>query len=195
MTMGYRGYLLRAGMALMAIASLAAVACSGDDDESSLVEEGVAMSIVVTSTAFSDGAAIAIKYSCDGDDVSPPLSWTGVPEGTRSLALISDDPDARGTWVHWVLYGIPAEVEELSEAMATTDVTPGGAKNGKNDFKKLGYGGPCPPKGSPHRYFFKVYALDIELELDSGANKKELLEAMEGHVLARGQLMGTYQRQ
>ena len=195
MTMGYRGYLLRVGCAVMAIASLAAVACSGDDDESSVVEEGVAISIVVTSTVFSEGAAIPIKYSCDGDDVSPPLSWRGTPESTRSLALISDDPDARGTWVHWVLYGIPAEVEELSEATVATDVTAIGAKSGTNDFKKLGYGGPCPPKGSPHRYLFKVYALDIELELDSGANKKKLLEAMEGHVLARGQLMGTYQRQ
>ncbi|MCH8205387.1 MAG: YbhB/YbcL family Raf kinase inhibitor-like protein [Chloroflexi bacterium] len=190
-----RRYLLKLGWGALALASLAPVACSGGDDAEPAVDAGVSASIVVTSTAFSEGAAIPIKYSCDGDDVSPPLSWTGVPEGTRSLALISDDPDARGTWVHWVLYGITADVDGLSEAVVTADVTAMGAKNGTNDFKRLGYGGPCPPKGSPHRYFFKVYALDVELDLDSGAKKKELLEAMEGHVLARGQLMGTYQRQ
>ena len=189
-----RRYLIRLGWGALALASLAVFACSGDDDEPA-VDAGVSAGIVVTSTAFSEGTAIPIRYTCDDDDVSPPLSWTGVPEGTRSLALISDDPDARGTWVHWVLYGIPVGVDGLSEAVVAADVTAMGAKDGTNDFKKLGYGGPCPPKGSPHRYLFKIFALDVELDLDGGAEKKELLEAIEGHVLASGQLMGTYQRQ
>ena len=152
------------------------------------------MSIVVTSSAFTEGSSIPAKYTCDGEDVSPPIAWSGVPKGARSLALISDDPDAGGTWVHWVLYGVPVDVTELSEAMPTTDVTPIGARNGTNDFKRLGYGGPCPPSGT-HRYFFKLYALDTGLDLASGATKNDLLEAMEGHILARGQLMGTYRRQ
>ena len=189
-----RRYLAGLGWGALALASLAVFSCSGDDAEPA-VGAGVSTGIVVTSNVFSEGTAIPIKYSCQGDDVSPPLSWTGVPEGTRSLALISDDPDARGIWVHWVLYGIPAGAVGLSEAVVATDVAALGAKDGTNDFKRLGYGGPCPPKGSPHRYLFKVYALDIELDLDSGAEKKELLEALQGHVLARGQLMGTYQWQ
>ena len=190
-----RSYVVRLGWTALLLTCLAAFACSGENGAEATVEADVATTIVITSTAFSEGGAIPTKHTCDGDDLSPPLSWTGVPEGTRTLALISDDPDARSTWVHWVVYGIPAAADGLTEGRATIDVTPGGAKNGKNDFGDLGYGGPCPPKGSPHRYFFKVYALDTDLDLESGTEKKGLLGAMEGHILATGQLMGKYQRQ
>ncbi len=205
MAMAYGGYLLRIGCVVTAIASLTAMACSGDGElpvakVSSVGEKEVPMSIAVTSTAFSEAGTIPTKYSCDGEDVSPPLSWSGTPEGTRSLALITDDPDASGIRTHWVLYGIPADVNELPEAMSTADITAIGAKNGTNYFLKLGYRGPCPPagtwarayRGDAHRYLFTLYALDIELELDSGAKKEELLEAMHGHILALGQLMGTW---
>ena len=153
------------------------------------------MTIQVTSTAFEEGGTIPTKYTCDGDDVSPPLSWTSLPEGTKSIALIFDDPDAPvGTWVHWVLYGLPLDSTGLPEAVPTQKILADGAKQGINDFRKIGYGGPCPPKGPAHRYFFKVYALDSEIELEAGATKKELLKAMQGHILAQGQLMGKYKR-
>ena len=170
-------------------------ACGGGDSEPTLEQEAATLSIQVTSLAFTEGASIPVTHTCDGEDTSPPLSWAGVPTDTKSIALISDDPDAPGgTWVHWVYYAIPADVGELQEAIATADELPDGARQGKNDFKRVGYGGPCPPKGGPHRYFFKVYALDVEIELGPGATKKELLRSMDGHVVAQGQLMGTYKR-
>jgi Raf kinase inhibitor-like YbhB/YbcL family protein len=144
----------------------------------------------VTSAAFQEGATIPTQYTGDGKDLSPPLSWTGVPQGTKSLALICDDPDApRGTWVHWVLFNIPSDQKELAG-----EKLPGGARQGKNDFGNIGYGGPAPPKGKPHRYFFKLYALDTTLDLPAGATKAQLEAAMKGHILAEGQIMGTYQR-
>lgn len=153
------------------------------------------MSIEVTSSAFTEGSAIPVRHTCDGEDVSPPLSWSGVPQETRGLALISDDPDAPGgTWVHWVYYAIPADANGLPEGIADTESLPDGAMQGRNDFKRTGYGGPCPPKGSPHRYLFKLYGLDAQLDFAPGATKSELLGAMDGHILAQGQLMGTYQR-
>jgi Raf kinase inhibitor-like YbhB/YbcL family protein len=149
----------------------------------------------LTSTAFAEGAAIPAKYTCDARNVSPPLKWSGVPAGAKSLALIVDDPDApSGTWVHWVLYDLPASVSELPEDLAKSQYVAGGAKQGLNDFKHLGYGGPCPPHGNPHRYFFKLYALDSLPDLKPGLTKKDLESAMEKHILAQGQLMGTYQR-
>ena len=149
----------------------------------------------LTSTAFAEGAAISAKYTCDAKNVSPPLKWSGVPAGSKSLALIVDDPDApSGTWVHWVLYDLPASVSELSEDIAKGQFVAGGAKQGLNDFKHLGYGGPCPPHGKPHRYFFKLYALDSLLDLKPGTTKKDLEAAMEKHILAQAQLIGTYQR-
>ena len=152
------------------------------------------MALVITSSAFSEGQAIPNRYTCDGPDVSPDLAWSGVPEGASSLALICDDPDApMGTWVHWVLFNIPADTEALPAEMPSDAILENGARHGTNDFRKLGYGGPCPPGGT-HRYFFKLYALNTELNLDSGVTKSELLEAMEGHILAEGQLMGTYSR-
>ncbi len=149
----------------------------------------------LTSTAFAEGAAIPAKHTCDAKDVSPPLKWAGLPAGAKSLALIVDDPDAPvGTWVHWVLYDVPVTMTELAEDVAKSQYAAGGAKQGLNDFGRLGYGGPCPPHGKAHRYFFKLYALDAVLDLKPGLTKRDLERAMEKHILARTQLMGTYQR-
>ena len=152
------------------------------------------MDIKITSTAFDEGGMIPEKYTCDGIDVSPPLTWTSIPEGTKTLALICDDPDApMGTWVHWVLFNLPANIIEMPENIPPERELENGAKQGMNDFRKIGYGGPCPPGGT-HRYYFKLFALDIELNLEAGATKSQLLEAMEGHILGEGQLMGRYKR-
>jgi Raf kinase inhibitor-like YbhB/YbcL family protein len=152
------------------------------------------MELEVKSSIFNEGGMIPEKYTCDGSNVSPPLSWSGVPEGTQSLALISDDPDAPvGIWVHWVIFNIPPDVKELGENIPPDKFLPNGSRQGNNDFKKIGYGGPCPPRGT-HRYYFKLYALDKKLDLDAGATKKELLQAMEGHILDESQLMGKYSR-
>src|SRR5216117_1384043 len=147
------------------------------------------------SSAFQSGAEIPRKYTCDANDVSPSLSWDKAPAGTKALALIADDPDAPvGTWVHWVIYDLPADTKELAEGIATSETLANGAKQGINDFRKVGYGGPCPPPGLPHRYFFKLYALDAELSLKPRATKQDVERAMEGHIIAQAQLMGTYQR-
>jgi len=153
------------------------------------------MKIDLTSTAFREGETIPKEYTGDGRNVSPTLKWSDPPDPTKSFALICDDPDApRGTWVHWVLFNIPAGQRQLDEAVATQESLAGGIKQGKNDFGKIGYGGPAPPRGKPHRYFFKLYALDTLLDLAAGATKSQLLEAMKGHVLAEGQIMGLYGR-
>lgn len=153
------------------------------------------MEITLTSTAFEAGAGIPERYTCDGADLSPPLKWIGVPEATKGLALICDDPDAPlKTWVHWVVYGIPPGATELAEGVPGKETLPDGSRQGRNDFGRKSYGGPCPPRGKPHRYFFKLYALDAELDLEPGARKKDLEKAMKGHVLARGELVGTYRR-
>lgn len=153
------------------------------------------MKIELTSPAFRDGDTIPKKYTADGDDVSPPLKWAEPPAGTRSFALICDDPDApRGTWYHWVLFDLPAGERELAEGVAKDQALPNGTKQGKNSWNKLGYGGPSPPPGKPHRYFFKLYALDAPLGLHSGATKAQVEAAMKGHVLAEGQLLGKYGR-
>jgi len=147
----------------------------------------------IESSAFSEGEKIPRQYTCDGKDVSPPLSWSGVPEGAKSFALICDDPDAPKTWVHWVVFDLPAGTKGLPEAVAARESVPGGGTQGTNDFRKPGYGGPCPPSGT-HRYFFKLYALDTQVKLGSGATKADLERAMKGHVLAEGSLMGRYSR-
>ena len=153
------------------------------------------MSITLTSTAFQDGQPIPIKYTCQGLDVSPALQWSVAPPTAKGLVLICDDPDAPGgTWVHWVLYNLSARATGLPEGVATTDTLNNGARQGVNDFKRIGYGGPCPPPGGPHRYFFKLFAVDIDVTLKPRATKAEVLRAIEGHVIAEGQLMGTYQR-
>jgi Raf kinase inhibitor-like YbhB/YbcL family protein len=152
------------------------------------------MELKVTSGAFTEGGSIPSRYSCDGNDISPPLSWTAGPAGLKSYAIIADDPDApMGTWVHWVIYNIPASVNSLPENLPKEKKLADGTLQGVNDFKRHGYGGPCPPGGT-HRYFFKVYALDTVLKADSGLSKKKLIKAMEGHVIGQGELMGTYSR-
>jgi len=152
------------------------------------------MAIQLTSTAFSDGTMIPKRFTCDGEDFSPPLSWSGLPAGTRSLAMICDDPDAPvGTWDHWVLFNIPATVTGLPENVPATASLDDGSVHGNNSWERLGYGGPCPPGGT-HRYFFKLYALDTELNLKTGATKSQLVRAMEGHILDQVQLMGKYRR-
>lgn len=158
-------------------------------------KEGTKMSLKLTSPAFRDGERIPQKYTCEGKDVSPPLEWSGAPEGTKSFALICDDPDApMGTWVHWVVYNIPNTTNSLLEAVPKGDVVLGGVSQGMTSFGWVGYGGPCPPRGPAHRYFFKLYALDTLLNLEPGVTKEKLLKAMEGHILATAQLMGLYSR-
>jgi len=155
-------------------------------------------SIQLTSTAFKQGGDIPARYTCEGDDSSPPLAWAGAPAGTKSFALVVDDPDApdpakpQRVWVHWVVYNLPANVAGLAEN-ASRQGLPKGAASGKNDFGKSVFGGPCPPIGR-HRYFFKLYALDTELTGLSSPNKAGLTRAMQGHVLASAELMGTYQK-
>jgi len=153
------------------------------------------MTLKITSQAFAHQAQIPQPYTCDGADISPPLAWTEPPGGTKSLALIADDPDAPvGTWVHWVLYNIPAQTRTLPENVPKTETLADGAKQGLNDFRRIGYGGPCPPPGPAHRYFFKLYALDISLDLPPKATKAQLERAMVGHILEQAELLGRYQR-
>jgi Raf kinase inhibitor-like YbhB/YbcL family protein len=145
--------------------------------------------------AFESGDTIPVRFTCDGDDVSPALAWTAPPDGTVSLALVADDPDApRGTWVHWVVYDLPATLRELPEGFGAGDRLPAGAHLGRNDFRKVGYGGPCPPPGAPHRYYFRLYALDAMLELRPSATRAQLDRAMSGHILGEAEVMGRYGR-
>lgn len=152
------------------------------------------MKIELQSPAFKEGEVIPAKYTCDGEDISPPLSWSPLPEGTRSIALICDDPDApMGTWVHWVLYNLPPESRSLPENFPKDARLEDGTCQGMTDFGRPGYGGPCPPVGT-HRYYFRIYALDTLVDLKPGAGKAGLLRAMKEHLLAEGELMGRYQR-
>ena len=152
------------------------------------------MAFELQSPAFTNDGEIPRQYTCDGTDVSPPLAWQNPPSGTRSFTLIADDPDAPvGTWVHWVIYNLPADTIGMVENLPSTEDVKGGGLQGKNDFEKIGYGGPCPPSGT-HRYFFRIYALDNELPLKAGAPKAEVEKAMAGHVVAQAQLMGTYRK-
>jgi len=156
--------------------------------------EGYVMELDIRSSAFEEGELIPEKYTCDGEDISPPLSWTQPPKEAKSMVLICDDPDApMGTWVHWVLFGLSPDTLELAEGISHEKDVLGGAKQGLNDFRKYGYGGPCPPGGT-HRYFFKLYAVDTQVGLNAGATKNEVLNAIKGHILAEGQLMGRYSR-
>jgi len=156
------------------------------------------MSFTISSPAFANHQAMPKKYTCEGADVSPPLRWSGAPPGTKGFALIMDDPDApdpkapRMTWVHWVIYDLPADVHELAEGAATLGL-PGNARQGINDWKRTGYGGPCPPIGR-HRYFHKLYALDTGLPRLEHPTKAQLIAAMKGHVLAEAELVGTYEK-
>ena len=152
------------------------------------------MSIPLTSEAFAQEGPIPAQYACTGSDISPSLTWSEPPAGAQSFALIMEDPDAPvGTWVHWVLFNIPVSSRGLTEAIPSEGTLSDGSMHGKNSGGNLGYNGPCPPSGT-HRYFFKLYALDEMLGLSSGADKGELLKAMEGHILAQGELMGTFSK-
>jgi len=155
--------------------------------------KAAAPQIKVTSTSFKDGEPIPRQHTCQGINISPPLEWTKTPDA-KTLAIISNDPDAPGgTWAHWLVYNLQPATMGLIENMPSGEKVAGGGMQGKNDFGQIGYGGPCPHNGT-HHYFFKVYALDTELQLKPGANKDQLLKAMEGHIIAQGQLMGTYSR-
>lgn len=152
------------------------------------------MEIKVESPAFQDGGFIPEKHTCDGENISPPLEWGPGPEGTVTWALVCDDPDApMGTWVHWVVYDLPADVVRLPESVIPEKELENGGKQGVNDFQEIGYGGPCPPRGE-HRYFFKLYALDTKLNLEPGVTKSHLMIAMEEHVIGQGLILGKYSR-
>jgi hypothetical protein len=162
--------------------------CSGQRSK----EEVVTMNL--TSTAFAEGGMIPVRHTCDGDDVSPALRWSSSPDSAKSFALACTDPDApAGTWVHWVLFNLPPSLRELPEGTRAGRL-PQGASEGTNDFGRRGYGGPCPPPGPAHRYYFRLYALDTTLALSPGARLADLARSMDGHVLAEAQLMGKYAR-
>lgn len=178
---------------LISIPSMGLVACT-PGDQSRVNEPQVAKTMTLQTNAFSPNSPIPTKYTCDGEEVSPALQWDAPPENTQSLVLIADDPDAPGrTFVHWVIYDLPPDLRQLPEALPPDPILSKGGVHGKNDFNRYGYGGPCPPRGT-HRYFFKLYALDTLLDLPPGAEKAEVLTAMEGHILAGGELVGQYSR-
>jgi Raf kinase inhibitor-like YbhB/YbcL family protein len=153
------------------------------------------MAFSISSPSFQNGREIPKKFTCDGEDVSPSLTWTDSPPDSKSFALIADDPDApRETWTHWVLFDLPSTTTSLPEGVPKVGELPGGGHQGVNDFSKIGYGGPCPPPGKPHRYFFKLYALNTKLNLKAGASKQEVERAMQNHILGKAELMGKYGR-
>jgi len=179
--------------ALLFIDMLTLAACTSQPSVPPDTVEAL-MTLTITSTAFAAGKPIPANYSCDGKGISPPLAWSGAPVGTQSFALIMDDPDApSGTYVHWVIYDMPGSSQGLSEGISSDAKLADGSLQGSNSSRRTGYTGPCPPSGT-HRYFFKLYALDTNLDLASGAGKEQLLKAMQGHVLAQGELMGTFSR-
>ena len=183
---------------LLTIVLLSACAPSAPAEPAQTIDDPLAMedamSIEITSTAFTNESAIPERYTCKAENISPALAWGEPPAGTQSFALIMDDPDApAGTWVHWVLFNIPASARDLPEAFPSDATLPDGSMSGNSSFGGPGYGGPCPPSGT-HRYFFKLYALDEMLGISAGASKGELEKAMVGHILAEGELMGTFSK-
>ncbi|HUK40561.1 MAG TPA: YbhB/YbcL family Raf kinase inhibitor-like protein [Candidatus Acidoferrales bacterium] len=172
----------------LALLLLAASVVHGADSKT-------ANSMQLKSPAFQNGADVPRKHTCDAENISPLLRWQKAPAGTKAFALIVDDPDAPGgVWVHWVIYDLPADAKELTEGTAKTETLANGAKQGVNDFRRIGYSGPCPPPGSTHRYFFRLYALDSPTKLKPRATKQQVLDAMKGHVLAEAELVGRYKR-
>lgn len=152
------------------------------------------MTIKITSPVFNQGEEIPVRYSCNDVNVSPPLDWEGIPENTESITLIFDDPDApSGTFVHWIIFNLPSDIRGLPEHVMGRELMNDGSKHGLNTYGLVGYNGPCPPKGT-HRYFFKLYALDVKLDLPPLVQKDELLEVMDGHILDQGELMGVFTR-
>jgi len=161
----------------------------------SSIPAGQPMSLTISSPSFTNGGAIPKKFTCDAADISPQLTWTDPPDGTKSFALLVDDPDAPiGNWNHWAMWNLPAKLRSLREGLSKNAHLPDGSEQGMNDFHKPGYNGPCPPAGKPHRYFFKLFALDTKVALKEEAGKPELETAMKGHILAQAEWMGTYKR-
>lgn len=162
---------------------------------SDATQGGVPMSLVLHSSSFANGSAIPRQYTCDGANLSPALTWTGAPGATQSLALVMEDPDApHGTWTHWLVWNIPPRATVMPEGEPPAEMLDNGARQGSNDFHRIGYGGPCPPAGRPHRYVFRLLALNIRLDLKAGARRTELDQAMRGHILVQSEWMGTYAR-
>jgi Raf kinase inhibitor-like YbhB/YbcL family protein len=182
-------------LVLVGALATGAMACGGEEDSTPTASPTpMAAEMQLSSTAFQEGDPIPAVYSCDGNDVSVPLAWGGPPAGTGAFALVMDDPDAPGrVFTHWVIFNIPAETRGLEEDVPGQARLASGALQGKNDFGDIGYGGPCPPGGPAHRYQFALYALDQPLDLQAGASKRQVLDAIQGHVLAEGRLTGTYQ--
>jgi Raf kinase inhibitor-like YbhB/YbcL family protein len=183
---------------LAIVLTLMLIPITGCSSQGAISQEGavgVKSSLKLQSTVFKEGERIPDEYTCDGKNISPPLSWSGPDNTLNSWVLIVEDPDApRGIFTHWIIYNIPANITSLPEAVPTTEKTPNGALQGKNDSLKLGYTGPCPPPGPVHHYDFTLYALDSPLNLPAGVSKKQLLEAMQGHIISQGKLTGIYQR-
>jgi Raf kinase inhibitor-like YbhB/YbcL family protein len=194
---GMRGLMKSPGSLILTVVwvVVAIVGCAPASQAVNQTGGGPEMQIQLSSTAFNESEAIPVTYTCDGENISPPLSWASAPQDTQSLALIVDDPDApSGTFVHWVAFNLSPKLSSLSEGASSPGSQDTAGTPGTNSFRKSGYAGPCPPRGKPHRYFFKIYALDILLGLKSGASKADVEKAMQGHILAQGQLMGTYGR-
>lgn len=169
--------------------------CTTVEKKENMEEVNTMQNISISTEAFGAGETIPAEYTCDGKNVSPALSWSSIPAGVKTITLIMDDPDApRGTFVHWVLYNIPAIAQKLQKGVPKNEILADGSRQGMTDFGRPGYGGPCPPPGKPHRYYFKIYALDTQLNLSSGATKGDVEKAMKGHILAQGELMGKYGR-
>ena len=180
---------------LFGLAICAAAACVLVTTGSMMAPPETHRKMELSSAAFKDGQPIPNRYTCDDKNISPALAWNGAPAGTKSLALIVDDPDSpTGVWTHWIVFNIPADASALDEDAAKSQTSPAGLRMGLNDFKNAGYGGPCPPAGKAHRYYFKILALDITLDLPAGASRQAVDAAIAKHVLSQGQLMGTYQR-
>lgn len=186
-----RRVLVWLGVRFVALVGISLAACRSSNSKVTLADS---KTMKLTSSAFEPDRLIPSKYTCDGEDISPPLNWDEPPAGTKSFALICDDPDApKKTWVHWVVYNLPPTILSLAENISTSSRHISNGFQGLNDFKKLSYGGPCPPGGT-HRYFFKLYALDTMLKLESGATKAQVEAAMSGHILAHAELIGRYSR-
>ena len=169
--------------------------CTRSAAESAHAKDSQASEFKIESMAFKEGAEIPKKFTCEGEDISPALHWSHPPRGTQSFALIAEDPDApSGTWIHWVVYDLPARLRRLPDNVPKRGEIPGGGAQGRNDFGRIGYGGPCPPVGNAHHYFFKLYALDKMLHLQPGEGKNEVLDAAKSHVLGTAQCMGLFRR-
>ena len=180
---------------LLVLGMFASVSMIAAADAQSGAKGAFPVAFTLRSADFANGGDIPKRFTCSGEDQSPALEWQGTPAGTKSLALIADDPDApAGTWVHWVIFNIPATANGLHGGVERKDQLADGTRQGRNDFRKIGYNGPCPPPGTPHRYFFKLYALNADLALGSGASKGDLEHAMAGHILGHAEWMGTFRR-